>query len=50
LSITKHRRVTAYPSPLNFKKLKEIAGAQKVSTSKIVNQALTAFFKDKKSI
>jgi hypothetical protein len=50
MSCTKHRRVTAYPSPYNFKKLKEVTNERKISTSKIVNEALTAYFKDKKII
>jgi hypothetical protein len=48
MSVSKQRRVTAYPSPLNYKKLKETTDTRKISTSKIINEALTVYFKDKK--
>jgi len=50
MSISKQRRVTAYPSPLNFKKLKETTDARNVSKSKVINEALTVYFKDNKVI
>jgi len=50
VSVSKFRRVSAYPSPYNFKKLKETAIAKKISKSKVINEALTVYFKENKII
>ena len=40
----KKRRLVAYPSPLNYKKVVERAEKHELSRSKIVNEALKDYF------
>ena len=41
----KKRRLVAYPSPLNYRKVIERADKHELSRSKIVNEALKDYFK-----
>ena len=41
--------IVTYASPLNLKKIQQMAERQQVSKSKIVNEALTKFFNDRPS-
>lgn len=39
-------RIVSYTSPLNLKKIQQMAERQQISKSKIVNEALTRYFTD----
>jgi hypothetical protein len=46
--MAKENRIVSYPSPLNVKKIEQMAQQQQVSKSKIVNEALNNYFKTAK--